>query len=997
MQRSIVVLFVLVLAALGTALWWFSRDDATRPTVAPNAASVANEGGAVEASSGAGVPRDTTVRATQREEVASAPAAVLDDPEILAALTGFKGRVVTHGKQPVPDCGVRIYRGAMDVVLLESVDVFAAEPTLVPHYVAGETRTLPDGTFLISGVWPRAFYLMFAGIGTDAPMHQVLTHSPSPGEVVDLGDVVLPDAGVIVGTVLDDNGDPLPGALVRAADLPGTLAAFFPVERFDPDGAVLIREARAPVRVLEMPAWVKSAFEHLPIPSTRSDSEGKFRLVGVIPGSNMLATTAKGYLSDVKPSLQVRAGQVKDAGKIKLKRGEELTGRVLDDAGKPVADAEVLAGSTLSVAPIDLAQKLGNSDAEGRFQGQGFTAGKVTIAARRGRGHAWVLAEPQAILGEVTVTLPATHAAAVTVTLADGKPAKDVRFQLLTGRAGDGAVEMTVFGFVPPVDLRDRQKVVGEGQWRIENLGAGKYTLCVDAPGSATAFETFEIALADVVVALQLTLKKDFPIRVLSHEDKPIRNAAVVAESRGGKQLSDMPVHCGRTNAEGRLVIDKLLADTVRVSAEHPRWGVVHGEAKLGEELVLRMQPPGSLRGLLTENGKPPEPGKFTVAIEHQRGNGPRGPVEEVPMLVTPGLDGSFAVAALQPGTYEVHVIKALDALRSPGGFMAFAQDMSFSSDLPSEKVEVAMGQATEVRIDAGQKPIDGPTAHLFGNVTIDGKLAAGSVVTCHAERRRFTAKVDETGRFDLGTVPATVHLYVTVMGGGDVGLFGSSSSNVWSSSVTLAQAEERELTIVVNTSSISGTCHLADGSPAPGVFIQAQGRLKNAAENEGQVWLGAPTDAQGRFEFKQVAEGTWTLEAHGNGEHNGRGKLEGLVVTAGVPLESLRIDMKKSMVVKGRVDLTALGTKKAQWFWIGFHKMPKDGGAGVGDWGGSAGGDPENGEFTCDEIEAGSYRVRIHVNFGDNDQAEYHCQDLEVPPQGLDNVVLRLGAVVTR
>ena len=170
-----------------------------------------------------------------------------------------------------------------------------------------------------------------------------------------------------------------------------------------------------------------------------------------------------------------------------------------------------------------------------------------------------------------------------------------------------------------------------------------------------------------------------------------------------------------------------------------------------------------------------------------------------------------------------------------------------------------------------------------------------------------------------------------------------------------------------------------------------------NSAENQGQVWLGAPTNAQGHFEFKQVAEGTWALEAHGNHEHGGRGRLEGLVVQAGIPLESLRIDMHKTMVVKGRIDLTTFGNKKPKWCWVGFHKMPKDGGAGVGDWGGSAGVDQESGTFSTDDLQPGSYRVRIHANFGDDQHAEYHCQDVEVPPQGLDNLVLRIGAAVTQ
>jgi len=998
MQRTLVVLIVLVLAAIGGALWWLSRGQVSLPEDTGRAASAEQTGATAEQSVVMAASRDEALRSTRREAVTSLSTKLLDDPEITAALTGFKGRVVTHQKQPVPDAGVRIYRGAMDVVLQEAVDLFAEEPTLVPQYVAGETRTAADGTFAISGVWPRAFYIMFAGIGTDAPMHQILSHTPSPGEVVDLGDIVLPDAGVVVGTVLDDNGDPLPGAIVRAADLPGALAAFFPVERFDPEGAVLIRKPNSPVRVVEMPAWVRTAFEHLPIPSTRSDSAGKFRLVGVTPGSNLLATTAPEHLSDVKPSIQVRAGQVKDVGNVKLKHGEELTGRVLDSEGNPVAGAEVLAGSTLSQVPFDFARRLPSSDAEGRFQGQGFAPGKVTVAARRGRGHAWVLAEPQPILGEVTVTLPSTHGAAVTVTLADGAPAVQARLKLLLGTAGDGAAEMAVLGFVPPVDLRDRLVPVGEGQWRIENLAAGKYSLVADAPGQATAFQVFDIAGADASVALQLTAKKDFAVRVLSREDKPIRNAAIYAEAQG-PAVFDMAVHCGRTNAEGRLVVDKLNADTLRISADHPRWGVVHGEAKLGQELVLYMEPPGSLRGVLTENGRPPELGKFTVVVMQEGGDGPRGPIEQVPTLVTARPDGSFGVTALQPGNYRVAVIKSLDALRSPGSLMMLTQYYSMgSSDLPSAAAAVHAGQTAEVRLDAGEKPIEGPTAHLFGTVPIDGKLAAGNTVACNGEERHFEAKVDESGRFDLGSVPAAKALSVYVIATGDDTGFGAGSAALWAGTLTLAAAEERELVIAVATSSVSGTCYLADGSVAAGVIVQGRGRLKGVEPDQGEVWLGSLTDHQGRFHFAQVAEGTWSFEVRGTGELAARGRLEGIVVVAGTPHDALRIDLHKAITVKGRVDMTRLGDTKPDACWISFHSMPADGSDGVGDRRDSAGVD-ENGCFTTDDLSPGRYRVRVHVSSGEDEEhlerREYRSDDIEVPPQGLDNLLLRVSEVV--
>jgi uncharacterized GH25 family protein len=989
LHRSLVLAVFCLLAVAAGAIWFLLRDDALAPIAPGGGGSGPSASAAAENAPEAPRADERAPGRADRDAVTVVPADWLADPEIQAGLSGFKGRVVDHGKLPVADCGVRIYRGAMNVVLPESVDVFADAPSLTPQYVAGEVQTGADGRFTITGVWPRAFYVMFAGIGTDAPVHQVVTRTPSPGEIVDLGDIELPDAGVITGTVVDEDGEPLPGVLIRAADVPGTLAALFPAERFDPEGAVLIREPQSPVKVVEMPAWVKSAFEHVPIPKTLSGADGTFRLAGVVPGSNMLAATKRDYLSVVKPSIPIKAGQEKDVGRIRLERGEELTGRVVDTAGRPIAGAEVFAGSTLSIAPVDLAQRVGETDAEGRFRGQGFAPGKVTVAARRDRGQPWVLAEPQAILGDVVVTLPATFAAIVTVSLPDGAPAKEPRLRLLQGKAGDGAAEMAVLGFVPPVDLRDRVSQPADGQWRIDNLLAGRYTIVADAPGFATAFAAIEITTADAAVALQLEVAKEFHVRVVGPGEKPIRNVAIYAESTN-RRLFDMPLHCGRTDGEGRLVVARIDAKELRVSGDHPRFGVVHGLAKLGEELVLRMEQPGSLLGFLTEGGHPPAPGSHTVAIERRRGDGPRGAIEDVPMLVSPAADGTFAVRALQPGKYRVHALKSLDALRSPGGLFAFMQDTFTMRDTPSAEVSVVTGQQSEVRLDASPKAIEGPTAHVFGSVQIDGQLGTGCLVSAWGNDRRFTAKVDERGQFDLGTVSAG-DLWVQVTAAGEGMFFPGSGSTLWNGRVTVAAAEERELALVLQTSSISGVCLLADGTPAAGVFVQARGRLKGAPEGQGETWLGEPTDAQGKFHFKRVSEGTWRLEVRSGGDGAGRGAVEGVVVAAGMPIENLRIELQKGIVVKGTVALAALGQEKPRWVWVAFHRPPAKGDSGdVGEQVDGASIDAESGRFSTGDLGPGRYHVRVHASFGENDYRHYSCDPIEVPAQGLDDLLLR-------
>lgn len=982
MQRSLVFALILLLAAVAGGLWWFLGGTSAPPP--PTAGEQVEAGDDAEAQR---VPAQADVdpdgRGIVREAVTTRGNPLLDDPDIRAGLCGFRGRVVDHKKAPVPDTGVRIYRGAMDSMLQIDADLFADRRDYEPQLVAGETQTGDDGRFEITGVWPRGFYLMFAGIGTDAPTHMVLTKTPSPGEIVDLGDVVLNDAGVISGIVYDADGEPMAGALVRAADIPGALARFFPAERFDPEGALLIREPRAPVHVLPMPPWVKRIFDEFPIPTTRSGEDGSFRLVGVMPGSNMLAVTAKSYLSHVKDSVIVRAGQEKNVGRIGMRLGEELYAKVLDEKGDPIVGAEVAAGSTLPFAPIDLAQMLGETNAEGEIDGTGFSPGKVTVAARRSAKHAWVVADPQSINNDVIVTLPAMYSATVAVEMADGTPAKSAEFRLLRGRQGDGAAELYMLGFAPPVELEGRMKRLEDGQWAITDLHKGSYTVLAMVEGQANGSATFELTEKDAAVVVKLQAPDLFRVRVVDQAQQPIRNVAIYAEARGSRVV-DMPVNCGRTGEDGVKLIDKVRGDRLRVSAEHPRWGVVHGEVEKNQEVVLTMIEPGTLRGVLSENGKAPLPGKFTVALMRRRGDGPRGPLEGVPQMVTAGLDGTFEVRNLQPGQYWVAAIKSLDTLRSPGSIFEIAQSMYIDSNVPDERVAVVSGQTAEVRLEVGDKPLEGPTANLTGSVTVNGRVATGYTVVARINGNRFAGEVDDRGRFDLGIVSAGSGMVSVV--GTEGGMFMGPGQGIYSEAIELAEGEPRELTVDVYTSTISGTVYMPDGSPAGKIFVRAEARLGEGGR-EGRARKFGSTNDDGTFTFTDVAEGVWTIRADG-GEEEDRyeARLENLEVRSSAPATGLRIQLKAKQMVRGTVDLSML-EKKGRWRSMRFYRVdPNDsskesraGRAGVG----------EDGKFSTDDLKAGRYRAELTVGYEGRERGRFDCGTFDVGEVTIEDLKL--------
>jgi hypothetical protein len=585
------------------------------------------------------------------------------------------------------------------------------------------------------------------------------------------------------------------------------------------------------------------------------------------------------------------------------------------------------------------------------------------------------------------VTLPAALAIEVKVLSAINQPIERPRFQLLPGPSGRGAAEFFLLGFSNPVDLSQRVEKLEDGRWRLDPVDPGSYTLLIDAPGHGQV--PCPVDVADATVSFETTLPAPIRtvVKVIDEGGKPIANVDIHAEANGSGRLIDMPIRVGRTKADGVCTIEKLTGEKLRVSAEHPKWGVVGGEVKVGEEITLQMTTPGSLLLTVTDGGKPPELGKFTVLVMSERRRGERGPFEETPTMLTPALDGTVAVKALQPGKYEVTAIKSLDSLRSPGGMYSLMQDMFMMRNQQSADVEIASAIETALTFEVGDKPIEGPTAQLSGIATVDGKLASGHGLQARVQgkQQNFTARVDERGRFDFGTVAAG-KMNISMMARSEE-FFAGPPSTLWATEIELTPGEARELSIDVTTSSISGVCYRPDGQPAPGVWVQANGKPKGAPADTSALWTGVSTDSSGTFRFPQVAAGTWTLSARGQsrrGSSGGRAELAPVEVAQGAPVTDLRIELKMGAQVAGTIDFAVLGARKPRWSWLRFERLDGENRRGNRNWVSI-----DEGAFTTDELAPGRYRVELNAQFEEDAAKEFPCGEIEVPAGGVSGLRL--------
>lgn len=860
MNRALVLGAIAALAAIALALFFFFSNNAA-PT-GPGAGQALPGASSVDVSEGSGTPENATLR--QAAEVSTEWVDDGSDPVLEGAKSGFRGRVVSSAGAPVADCGVRIFRLALDSFAKPGFgDLMGDELAVEPDLLAGEAQTASDGRFEITGVWPRAIYMIHAGLGTDNPTHRLVRQTPAPGEIVDLGDVVLEDAGVIVGQVVNQQGEPVPDARVWAADVPGQIASFVPLHSFDPRGFIVIEEG-PPFQVLELPPWVERVVDEFPVPQARTDTQGNFRLTGVKPGQNLLAVNKPGLVPLLRPTVRVRAGEVKDLRRLVLMEGEELVARVVDSQGDPVEGAEVIAGPKISVAPVPVAHAIsvGTSDASGTVYALGFPRGDVLVAARRGPGHSWVLGEVVNVNQDAEVVLPAETRMVVRVTDAEGVTIERPRLRVVPGQQREGAPEMMLMGFVQPLDLANRLERGDDGEQVVRGLIPGKYMVLADAPGHAIAAANVDLSLdEEAEVTLTLQGKIDHPVVVTTWDGKPVRNARIYAQGRGDR-VSGVPVDAGRTGGDGRRTVTEVDTEEVRISAEHPAYGIIHGEHKAGEpELALQFQQPGSIEGVLLENGRPAELGEWTV-VAMPRGQRTRGATESTPPLATPDLSGRFAFKALQPGTYRVATVDFVQSITSPGSMVTTMMGVFQTGrfDPATAEVEVVPGGVHQVQLDAGEKIYDGPGAQITGTAFVNGRPAEGATARTRTSEGLATAQVDAYGNFDLGRVPEGKHT-VTLFEMPQGNWFArSGQTELGELEVEIVDGANQSIEFRVDTGSVAGFVRAPGGAilESPAMVMLRKDGLR----------LNSEVDSRGRFSFDKVPVGAdYRIEVRALGE----------------------------------------------------------------------------------------------------------------------------------
>ena len=348
------------------------------------------------------------------------------------------------------------------------------------------TQSEEDGSFVLRGLLAGKHSVMANARDhvAPAPVEVELLDDRAPPEVT----LVMGEGGAIEGSVVDEDRRPVAGVEIM-------------VMGQQPGG------------------WG---------PPVKSLADGSFVQKGVGPGEyrvwvakSGMPLRAPGQMDEALPSVSVtvKAGTTARVQLVVERQGGEISGRVLDEVGKPVTDAFIEAVREIEGAGGPGSGPMGRppigrmggwsdtsvlTDPEGEFVVKNLSRGTYSVHAyRRGGGSGSV--EHVKLGDAVTITIQRTGSIAGTVSASQGAPPEQFTIRLMNPAAAFFRHESFMFT---------------DGVWTIRDLPEGKYEIAVDAAeGTASTEVTLAPGEQRTGVALALAGRVTVKGQVVSLED----------------------------------------------------------------------------------------------------------------------------------------------------------------------------------------------------------------------------------------------------------------------------------------------------------------------------------------------------------------------------------------------------------------------------------------------------------------------------------------------
>jgi hypothetical protein len=374
----------------------------------------------------------------------------------------------------------------------------------------------------------------------------------------------------------------------------------------------------------------------------------------------------------------------------------------------------------------------------------------------------------------------------------------------------------------------------GDGRFRLEKLSAGPVTIQASKQGFSpveVAAEATEAGEEARPVELVLGRGANVSGRLLSFAGEPIGGRDVKLLPAGAAGFGDWTDPRTTTRADGSFAISGVPDGDYRVvvlsgfAIEYRSPEPVTVSGAPVADVEVRLPPHATIRGRLIGL----EPESFPDLVIGARAEGPI-PQRSGRVLA----DGTYEIADLPPATWWVY------ASVPNGGPVA---------------------TSVRVTLEAGEREAEAdlrfePGLTLSGTVLRNGEPLVGvTVFVVSSDRRRGnSAVIGDDGRFRMGSLAAgrnVVHIRtpdVTEIASRVVDLNG-----------------DRDIVFALVGHRVAGVVMAADGS---GPVEAAEVLSEQASSPDTLTWVGERvlTDADGRFTFDDLGEGTWRLSIRKEG-----------------------------------------------------------------------------------------------------------------------------------
>ncbi len=900
-------------------------------------------------------------------------------------LAGLHGRVVEEDGAPVPDKKVELLKIHIDALLASIEGGFAAPPPELVKFDVASDVTAKDGTFTLKGAEVGSLALLGIDLGGPRGTARVVDVALERGETVDLGDVVLPPHVTFTGTVVDEAGAPLRGARVRVIpQLPVPIpmqVIQVGLQDIRSDSAALV--VADGIRVTaEMPGWLRAAFDRLPLPTTTSGGDGRFRLPGIPAGIVTLLVDGKDHLGVVRAGMPSGRSGEHDVGTFELSRGRSVTGQAL--AGEtPIAGARILVGAAIPIpgAPADaigaIGQPAGVTDGEGRFALDGLPeAGDLLCAIAPHPGDPWTLLGPFP-KDDVRLELPPAATLTVIVQDATAAPIAHAELRFLE----ETPINELPF-FAAPHELTGRVREEESGRYVVSELPLGKWIVLARAPGLGVHFESVELTAGGATVTVTLPPARSLQVRVVdAATHAAVDFARVTVLSSELQDFLALTYKAARTNELGEATLDQL-PDGQKLALQVTHPGYARALVELPADAATSPAAPvdvallrgGDLVGRVTHGGEPPTQPVMLV-LSHRGDNDV--PEDHFPRFGVTLPDGSFRVRHLRAGSWEWNVFPRF-LFVEPMALLKTAMGGD-PDELAQGECVIEEGKETSLQIDA--LPI-GPVepAVVRGRVRVDGAPTAGLEVRLMG-RRWLDTKSDEAGRFEFAEVrpgPYTLEVRQEQAGG---------ESILHQQELKVASGEARDLDVDVRTIPTCFVVRTSDGTPAAGARVQiVQIRSDQESTLESFSARGS-TDPGGRVTIP-LRPGRWRAVAH----HPSHGYAATTFELPRSSDEPVEIDLVRCARVAGVVELAVAAASSSadeQWAMtlvaIG-DSQENDGAFDEERWHGV---DPADRRFEFKSVPPGRYKAMLWASGA----GQLDSEEFVVGSNDLPNLALHMKA----